>query len=465
MMGILATLGIFIYNHLRKRAEEFILQQEHHAHQLLMQASSGMTQIRDIKKLLNLVVHFVCRILKVKNAIVYLLNKEATQFTLEAVRYKESLKTIPNSIDIQEPLIEYLEAQKTPLVYEELKFQPKSEDSLLSGVSLKMRELSVSLILPCFIEDTLLGFLCLDEKQSGRMYTPEDTNVLATLTNQAALAIDNARFFERDRENQALLFQSATLADMGVMASSMGHQIKNHIQKMSAEAGVYAALIEDRIKKGVDNNGAIKLLEQITGVLYDIESRGVAGGRLIESISKFSRLPQAAFRDISLKEIIDTANDILRFKVKFDEIDYQIQIPDNLPILYAHPILSEVFVNLIDNANDAIKEKEQALELEAKKTGQAVSFRGKISVIATYKNNILQIQVKDNGIGIKKENVSHLFLPFYTTKASSARGTGLGLFVIKKIITNHKGTIAVDSEYMQGTTFTISLPIRQEKRR
>jgi len=458
----LATSGPFIYTYLRRQAEERILHEEHHAHQLLMQGSSGMTQIRDLRKLLNLIVHFVPKIMKVRNASIFLLNNELTQYIQVAVRFKNNSRTV-TAIDVNDPLILYLKEKRAPLVYEEIKSRPDDKQFPKSEILSQMKALSAAVILPCFIEDALLGFLILDEKRSGRMYTPEDLNVLTTLTNQAALAFENAQFYARDRENQALLYQSATLADMGVMADSMGHQIKNHIQKMMAEAGGNAGILEEILKQGIDNEKALQLLKRQIDILYSIEKQGEAGGRLIESISKFSRLPKAAFREITLKEILDTANDILRFKVKFDEIDYNIRIPDNLPIFYAHPILSEAFVNLIDNAYDAIREKEQEIELESKKTGQSASYRGSISFTATQQNNSVEIQVKDNGIGIKKENIPNLFLPFYTTKATSAKGTGLGLFVIKKIVSNHKGAIKIDSEYMQGTTFTITIPIRQER--
>ena len=120
-------------------------------------------------------------------------------------------------------------------------------------------------------------------------------------------------------------------------------------------------------------------------------------------------------------------------------------------------------MNLINNSYDAIKEKKEELELQYKKTGQNTPYKGSIIIEATQKDGNVEIQLKDNGIGIKKENQHHLFLPFYTTKATSAKGTGLGLFVIKKIVSNHKGTIAIGSDYMQGTSFTITLPIRQER--
>lgn len=91
------------------------------------------------------------------------------------------------------------------------------------------------------------------------------------------------------------------------------------------------------------------------------------------------------------------------------------------------------------------------------------NYRGKITVSARPKNTILEIAVSDNGIGVKEANLRKLFTPFFTTKVSSRRGTGLGLYVIKKIIEEfHQGKIRIESEYQKGTSFIIELPIMKE---
>jgi len=114
--------------------------------------------------------------------------------------------------------------------------------------------------------------------------------------------------------------------------------------------------------------------------------------------------------------------------------------------------LEEVFFNLIDNAYDAITERHT--------TFKEKNYRGRITFSTRNRpDNVLEITVEDNGIGVKESHVNKLFTPFFTTKTSSRRGTGLGLYVIKKIITdNHKGRISFESEYQIGTRFIIELP-------
>jgi signal transduction histidine kinase len=116
----------------------------------------------------------------------------------------------------------------------------------------------------------------------------------------------------------------------------------------------------------------------------------------------------------------------------------------------------EVFFNLIDNAYDAIKEKSASVNDNA--------YRGKIVINAVKgEGSVLQIAFEDNGIGIKEDDQNKLFTPFFTTKASSKKGSGLGLYVIQRIITQiHDGKIGFDSAHMTGTRFLVELPLARQ---
>ena len=83
-------------------------------------------------------------------------------------------------------------------------------------------------------------------------------------------------------------------------------------------------------------------------------------------------------------------------------------------------------------------------------------------ITASRNDGQLEVNVIDNGMGVKKEDVDKLFTPFFTTKLSSKKGTGLGLYVIQKIIEeNHGGRVVFNSEYMKGTNIMVTLPISE----
>ncbi|MBU1871321.1 MAG: ATP-binding protein, partial [Candidatus Omnitrophica bacterium] len=141
-------------------------------------------------------------------------------------------------------------------------------------------------------------------------------------------------------------------------------------------------------------------------------------------------------------------------KVKLGEIDIIRDYPSDLPKLKANLTqLEEVLFNLIDNAYDAMKERKDTLK--------EPDYRGKITITCQQSiDDNLIITFADNGIGVKDEDRRKVFTPFFTTKISSRKGTGLGLFVIQRIITEiHSGKIKYESKYAKGTSFIIKLPI------
>jgi len=73
------------------------------------------------------------------------------------------------------------------------------------------------------------------------------------------------------------------------------------------------------------------------------------------------------------------------------------------------------------------------------------------------------LEVEDNGIGITREELDNLFIPFFTTKATTEKGTGLGLYVIQRILQQHGGVISASSTYGVGTKFTLKLPAPLER--
>ncbi len=125
------------------------------------------------------------------------------------------------------------------------------------------------------------------------------------------------------------------------------------------------------------------------------------------------------------------------------ERDYQ-----PIPFLDCSPgKINQVFLNILSNAIYAVQNNNK---------------KQKVITISTFlKNNVIHISIKDNGIGIAKDEHEKIFDPFYTTK-EVGKGTGLGLSISYGIIKDHKGEIAVTSELGKGTTFTLLLPESQQ---
>jgi two-component system NtrC family sensor kinase len=153
---------------------------------------------------------------------------------------------------------------------------------------------------------------------------------------------------------------------------------------------------------------------------------------------------EPVLEQVDINRTLNETVDFLENESRFRNIDIQLDPQPDLPrIMSDSAQLQQVFLNIINNAIDAI--------------GKG----GEIRLRTTFldKNNELMIEISDNGPGIPKENLGKIFDPFFTTK-EVGQGTGLGLSIVYSIIEKLGGRIMVASEEGKGTTFTIYMPVK-----
>jgi two-component system NtrC family sensor kinase len=168
---------------------------------------------------------------------------------------------------------------------------------------------------------------------------------------------------------------------------------------------------------------------------------------------KYSHKGSEELGALELNTILDNTLEMVQYKVKLSEIDIIRDFPPLTPKVSGNLTqLQEVFFNFIDNAYDAIVERRETL--------REAGYRGRITISAYPKDANLEIIVEDNGMGVKDSDNKKIFTPFFTTKTSARKGTGLGLYVIKRIICDmHKGKLSFESAYKVGSRFIIELPM------
>lgn len=458
--ALFALAGLAVYRFAQDQAERKLLAEQREYQATLRKASVGMTRIRQLPRLLRLTAGILSRAVGLTHVSIYLQDEEDKRYIRQVAKGKDGA-SVGVGLGLDDPLIKYLLVHKNAIVLEEFHVQRQQvEDPGLREVEISLRRLGAALVIPSFIHDQLLGFVVMGTKRSGQIYTDDDIKVLMTLSNQAALAIENARFYETEKERQAEMFHTAQLASLGTMAGSMSHQINNRFYVESVVAGAQRTLWQEVDLAGVPEH--VRELAQKTIVAFQkIEADAIRGGDIAKTLLNFSKpgkMDRTAF-----PEIIKLAADLAQYRVKFEEIDFESVVSNPSPLLDGNKNqLTEVFYNLMSNAYDAIKSKEQKIKEGQLTLLAGQGYKGKLAVSATStaKNGAtwLQVVVHDNGIGIKQEDLARLFIPFFTTKATAEKGTGLGLYVIKKIVENHGGRIEVNSAYGEGTTFTIHLP-------
>ncbi len=467
----LTTAAHYLNLYLQQKAEARLLREQRRYQANLMQASRGMTEIRELKRLMELIVHVITRMVGLTHAAIFLEDLEEKVFVLSAFRYGEH-KGSREKVGLDDALIRLLKEEEEPIVLDELKAQVGDRgdnqpwDDRLLAVS-KMEALNASVVVPSFIQERLIGFLVLGEKRKGQVFTTEDLTVFSTLANQAGVAIENARFYEGEKARQAALFHAATLASLGTMASSMGHQVNNRFNVVALVSASERLKLHALLSNGTHDEAKLReALKECEEQFRSLEEEALNGGQIVASLRKLARPSGDTRKPLALRDAVQAGVDVVQHKVHFQDFDFVVDIPEDLPqIIGDVSLLGECFLNFIDNAYDAIKLKEELLE-EGKlpKTGPK-PFRGKIEIKARLKDaQTIRLEVSDNGTGVRPEQLLKMFIPFYTTKATAEKGTGLGLYVIKQIIESHDGTIAAKSTYGEGMAFAVGLPAAQAAR-
>lgn len=168
--------------------------------------------------------------------------------------------------------------------------------------------------------------------------------------------------------------------------------------------------------------------------------------RAIDIMSRFSHFSKQSVRkepqpeQVNLKEVLDLIVSLVEHELTLDKIDLNFQIPDDCrKLLIDRRHLEEVLFNLLVNACQALKKCEH---------------KGLIKINVTEKVRHIYIQVSDNGPGLSAEQLKKLFEPFYTTKEE---GTGLGLYIAKRLVEKNNGRLSVESAEGEGTTFQLEL--------
>lgn len=262
------------------------------------------------------------------------------------------------------------------------------------------------------------------------------------------------------------MFAAEKLASIGGMADGIAHQIKNRLNLFSLTGGELKIEVRNFVEKNdklinrnPELNKTFKYLNKIAAAILDNVKRTDA---IIKGILDFAKVEnkENLFTVFSLKETIKLSSDLLMFKHETASIPLTVKIDNEDAIYGIKSQLTEVIYNLLDNAYEAVEERK--MQVGAKK--DPASFAPAIGLSLTHTQGQQIIKISDNGIGIKEEDKPRIFAPFFTTKTSYKSGSGIGVYVVKRIIEeNHRGKIRFTSNYMEGTSFIIELPKKPEE--
>jgi signal transduction histidine kinase len=283
----------------------------------------------------------------------------------------------------------------------------------------------------------LLGAICLAFDRL-RGLDADEQRVLTSFARQAAVSVENARLFDELRRKQNELIQSSKLAAVGTFAAGIAHEFNNLLGSMLGYA---------ELGYGIND------LEEKNHSL-DVVIQACRRGRSItRGLLTFARRQEHQRAMANLADAIDETLTLVEIDLRKSHIEIVRHVEPVPPTICDLGQLSQVVLNLITNARDAMKPHGGTLTVSLSERWNPDRQHG----------DWLELSVADTGSGIPEEIRDKIFEPFVTTKGalggSQTPGTGLGLSVSYGIVQEHGGTITVDSTVGRGTTMTVRLPI------
>lgn len=459
------------------------LEQSYRSLSALSQICSEISAILDWDKLMLSVYEHIKELMETEVFMIGLYQPERQRVSFELAIECDEL--LPNSYvamyEKNRPAIWCIE-NKQPLIindfYEEFSYY--FGDQPIPEPKVGGKPLSV-IVWPLMAGGRVLGVMSVQSFHKNA-YTYAELEVIRTVASTTAIALDNAQAYReiemqktaveakvaqrteqlelKNKEilaTQQQLVQSEKMASLGTLTAGVAHEINNptnfvHVSAQNLEVDLsrfeqfILALAGDDADEEI-----LQSFEQQFKPLHDHIKTIKDGTTRIKGIVKDLRaFTHLDADDKQLVHICETLESTINLtKTQFLELAEVVTEFNGNPELLCYPAqLSQVFMNLIVNACDAIREKQAADEQPQ---------RGKIIIGLKEVDRGIEISFQDNGNGMSEVTQNKLFEPFYTTKAVG-EGTGLGLSISYSIVEKHQGEMKVSSTLGEGTTFTLFLP-------
>jgi two-component system sensor histidine kinase HydH len=402
---------------------------------LLLDLARTTSGVLDSASILDVAADFLVRLLDVTNCFILLYDDQAKVLrgAAASATHRDFFRTVTVPLN-SESLAARVARERIPIAIEDVR---KSQGGFNAELVQRFSEKAL-LGLPLTSREDLIGVVVVDDSRGPRPFGPAIIELAEATCGQLALSIANARLYESLWASYAELAAARAemvkrerLAALGELSAIVAHEVRN---PLGVVFNAVASL--RRLLKPVGD--AAMLLD----ILAEESDRL---NRMVSDLLDFTRPRELILQPEDLGRLLQESLEAARAHGGPDAppVTFHVEEEPGLPLVpMDRRLIRQALVNVIVNAI------------------QSMPQGGKVAVRASREANPgrarLRIDITDQGMGIPAELIHRVFEPFFTTKA---QGTGLGLAVVKRILEEHGGEIAVESAPGRGTTFTIRLPL------
>jgi len=412
----------------RKQAEQEIRRRNREL-LVLNSIAQTLTESMDLSDSLYRTLRQIAELFSLDATSLYLFEENGSKLRrVAAVGHRSEYARNSPIVAVKPELLEHIKAVHATFV----SVQGLPLPHVLRDAQLKEGFVSAYIVI-LWSKDRVIGGLVVGSR-APREFSPADVNLLIAVGSQVSSAIERSSLYEETRtayENlrrtQEQLLHSEKLAAVGQLISGVAHELNN---PLTAILG-YSQLLTSSGQMGPQGiEYADKLYKQAQRT-----------HRIVQNLLSFARQHKPERAAVQINQALEETLALRDYDLRMHNIRVHLELSQDLPVTAADPHqLQQVFLNMVNNAVDAILER---------------STEGDLWVRTGTNEDRLFIEFTDSGPGVK--DASRVFDPFYTTKPVG-KGTGLGLSICYGIITEHGGTIRVRNVPTRGASFTIELP-------
>ncbi|HEX2689784.1 MAG TPA: ATP-binding protein [Kofleriaceae bacterium] len=385
---------------------------------------------------------------RVTDASVYLLDADGAGF--DRAGYIGQAPPERLDANAERPLLDrvrggYLDRDQLMREADELAAIPQSDARRVPVIALynRLDELRAGVIFPLLgSAETeqgpwLLGLFCMRDDRTENAFDADDLDTFRQLANGAARVIESSQAYERVKERDRL-------AALGEMAAGLAHEIRN---PLGAIKGAAQLLITAEGAAPPTTGSATETRELLEIIVEEANRLNNVVTRFLD-YARSERPGREGAGQVDLNQVVRKTVQLLHQDLH-KSVEIRVRIDEMLPSIAGDPeSLMQVFLNLGQNALQAMPDGGTLEILTTRRRRSRLGY-----------GQFAEVRFRDTGIGIPRDKLKKLFIPFYTTKQ---KGTGLGLAISHRIINQHGGTIEVRSTLGQGSTFSVFLPAAEQ---